>query len=293
MGIFRSESGPASFESCSMQNRTRGARFMTLARRALPWWLLCVAGQLHAARVTEVAPADLRAALRTDGLTVVQFTSPDPKCGYCRGQDSVFDAFAASQTSQATFARVQWTPWRPFPALEMSEPLYGIPNYYLFKSGRVVGEHSGKLTDPAKLSKLIADALEGKVDPRFDPAASKPLAAERAPVARAATSALSDADREALARLARRDLVREAFQRCAAANPAEAETYRSALSGWEGRHRPELAKGSLLMITRTTRADAAEMSAITEAQARRLKTEAPMSSPTPQGCSRLTSTLAE
>ena len=276
-----------------MKDVPGGARFTALVRRASPWWLMCAAAQLHAAPVIEVAPADLRAALRADGVIVVQFTSPDPKCGYCRGQDGVFDAFAAGQTDKARFARVQWTPWRPFPTLDMSEPLYGVPNYYLFKSGRVVGEHGGKLTDPAKLSKLITDALEGKVEPRFDPAVRKPPAADNVPASPAALPPMADADRLALGRLARRDLAKEAFERCAVANPVEAASYRSALAGWQDRHQAELNQATLLMVTRSARADAAEMSAITEAQARRLQKEAPMSSPTPQGCSRLTSALAD
>ena len=276
-----------------MNNEANSARFTTFARRALAWWLVCAAAPIQAAQVAEVAPADLPAALRGDGVIVVQFTSSDPKCGYCRGQDNVFDAFAANQTSKAKFARVQWTPWRPFPTLAMSEPLYGVPNCYLFKSGRVVGEYIGRLTDPAKLSKLIADALEGKVEPRFDPAASKPPAVDNGPVARAAVAPLSDADRQALARLARRDLAREAIQRCAAANPAEAEAYRSALAGWQSRHQAELNQATLLMVTRSSPADATEMATITETQARRLQNEAPMSSPTPRGCGGLTSALSD
>ena len=173
-------------------------------------------------------------------MIVVQFTSFDPKCGYCRGQDNVFDAFAANQTSKAGFARVQWAPWRPFPTLAMSESLYGVPTCYLFTSGRVVGEYIGRLTDLAKLSKLNADALEAKVEPRLDPAASQPPAVDKGPVARAAVAPLCDADRQARVRLARRDLARETIQRCAAANPAEAEAYRSALAGWQSRHQAEL-----------------------------------------------------
>ena len=276
-----------------MNHRARDACLTLLARCAPLGWLLCAAAQLHAAPVTEVAPADLPAVLRADGITVVQFTSSDPKCGYCRGQDGVFDAFAANQTGKAKFARVQWTPWRPFPTLVMSEPLDGVPYYYLFRSGRVVSEYAGKLNDPAKMNKLIADALEGKVDPRFDPAASKAPAGDKVPVVGAAASPLSAADRQALARLARRDLAREAFQRCATAYPAEAGTYRSALAGWQSRHQAELNHATLLMVTRNSRADAAEMSTITEAQARRLQNEAPMSSPTPQGCVQLTSALTD
>ena len=232
-------------------------------------------------------------------MIVVQFTSFDPKCGYCRGQDNVFDAFAANQTSKAGFARVQWAPWRPFPTLAMSESLYGVPTCYLFTSGRVVGEYIGRLTDLAKLSKLNADALEAKVEPRLDPAASQPPAVDKGPVARAAVAPLCDADRQARVRLARRDLARETIQRCAAANPAEAEAYRSALAGWQSRHQAELNQATLLMVTRSSPADAAdatdatEIATITETQARRLQNEAPMSSPTPRGCGGLTSALSD
>ena len=274
-----------------MKDRSSGTPSMAFARGTLPWGLLCAAVQLHAVPVNEVAPANLPGVLRADGAIVVHFTSSDAECGYCRGQDSEFDAFAASQTGEAKFARVQWAPWRPLPTLEMPEPLYGIPHESLFRSGRVVAEHSGMSVALAKLRRLIADALDGKLAPRFDPAASKPPDADKAPVASLAASPPADADWQVAVRLARRDWVREAVQRCA--DPADAETYRLALDDWQNRYQTELNQANLLIVTRSSRSDAANMSAVTEAQVRRLQDEAPMSSPTAQDCGRLTSALAD
>ena len=49
-------------------------------------------------------------------MWLLQMNSPDPRCGYCKGADQLFDQAAALPHKPAlAFARVQWTPWRQMP----------------------------------------------------------------------------------------------------------------------------------------------------------------------------------
>jgi hypothetical protein len=100
------------------------------------------------AEVEEVAANEIVAYVRSHPAVVVQFTSPDTGCGFCVGAAKPFDEAEALSHGKIKFARVQWSPWVKFPA--DIKPVYsgrGIPNQVVYKDGKAVGQHTGKIKD--------------------------------------------------------------------------------------------------------------------------------------------------
>ena len=76
------------------------------------------------AEVKNVLPEELPAYLKAHKNAVVQFTSPDEKCGYCIGADAAFNQFENINSGKFAFVRVQWSPWNKFPDI-VKEISYG------------------------------------------------------------------------------------------------------------------------------------------------------------------------
>lgn len=247
----------------------------------------------------DVSPAGMRATVTAKGHTLLLITSPDPKCRYCQGQAALFDELARNHAGDLRMRRVQWSPWHKMPpAQQFARPVGGLPAWQVFRDGRIVAEQVGAMSDAAALAKFVDDAVMGRAPVPAEPtpaveAASAPGAAA-APVAarrQEADARLSEPDRQALAAMARRDLARAALQQCGQANPNDRSNYEGALLDYEARHKAALNRGTMLLLTRTDPGSAREMDPIVDAETRRLSSEAPMRSPTPQACRQLAEAL--
>ncbi len=97
------------------------------------------------APVQALTPEQLPDFLAAHEIAVVQFTSPDPKCGYCVGADQPFDVMAAlSVDPRRAYARVQWQPWRQFPAFPAGIQLTKIPMMHVYVRGQFAGQYEGR-----------------------------------------------------------------------------------------------------------------------------------------------------
>ena len=132
------------------------------------WAGICISTAAAAAPVVQTAAADLPAALRGAKVTVVHFWSPDPRCGYCVNDDQAFDALAQTYGSEVSFRRVQWTPWRSFPKIDLDIRLQGVPNLYVFNGSQAVAVLARQIKNEAGWVKSHIDrALAGKHLPLF------------------------------------------------------------------------------------------------------------------------------
>jgi hypothetical protein len=237
----------------------------------------------------DVAPAGLKASVSTPAVTLVLLTSPDTACRHCIGQAELFDAFARTHTEPLRMRRVAWSPWHRFPSeSHFPEKVYGLPTWQVFRDGRLLGDHPGQIKDVAVLQKFLADAVNGRLPPKPAPQAAAP-SPSRPPVA--ANPPLTGQERQTLSVMVRRDLARAAFQQCGKAHPTEAPGYAEALKAYELRHEDALRRGALLLFTRTGAGSASEMHPIVEAETRRLRDEAPMDTPTLEGCRKVAQAL--
>lgn len=247
----------------------------------------------------DVSPAGMRATVTAKGHTLLLITSPDPKCRYCQGQAALFDELARNHAGDLRMRRVQWSPWHKMPpAQQFVRPVGGLPAWQVFRDGRIVAEQVGAMSDVAALAKFVDDAVMGRapVPPEPTPAAQAASATATAddPGAQprpAADAGLSEPDRQALAAMVRRDLARAALQQCGQANPNDRSNYEGALLDYEARHKAALNRGTMLLLTRTGPGSAREMAPIVDAETRRLSSEAPMRSPSPQACRQLAEAL--
>lgn len=113
-----------------------------------------------AAPVYELRPEELAAFVGGHELAVVQFTSPDPQCGFCVGADETFDqAAAVSEIRGLVFARVQWSPWVKIPNFEPITKIAGIPTQGIFRFGKVVRGIRGRPESGAALLEKIKTFL--------------------------------------------------------------------------------------------------------------------------------------
>lgn len=220
-----------------------------------------------AARVTELKPTEVDAFLSRPGYVVVQLTSPDRGCTYCIGADKTFDQAAADSTAPDTvFARVQWPLWHKPPALGTRLDAGGVPRQVVFKDGKEQRSAGGR---PASASALLADierirqlpAAPGK-DVTQDAGTQAEAKAERAP------ATLTAAQQNALRVYTRKDLLKELVAACARVAPPKAVAYERALQTWTMAHASELNEAAMLKLARSSRADAAEETALTQREMR-------------------------
>lgn len=208
--------------------------------------------------VLELKPQELAHYVASHELVVVQLTSPDPGCGYCKGADRVFDMAASlPHQPELSYVRVQWSPWRQIPDFGKLMPVYGVPMQYVFGKGRLLGDISGR---PSGATSFAAKVNEVIADPPVDRVAAAPQ--EAAPEAPSAP--LSDAERDALRQMVRRDMLKQGTGKCASRYPDHAKAYQDALQAWSSLHQPGLNQAATLMLARTTRADADAMRKLAE-----------------------------
>lgn len=149
---------------------------------------------------------------------------------YCKGADQTFDQAAALPHQPAlAFARVQWTPWRKIPDFSKLMKVYGVPTQYVFNKGKLLGDISG-----------------------------------RPPVAPSVP--LTEAEQGALRQMIRRDALKLVTGICVSRFPDHARAYQDALQAWSGARQAGLNQAATRMLARTSRADAAFMGKLVDAE---------------------------
>ncbi len=107
--------------------------------------------------VVELQANEVSAYTAKHRHAVVQFTSTDPKCGYCVGADKAFDTVASKAYSQpVAFARVVWpAPWSKLPQFPAEFGVLGAPWHLTFRSGKSAGGLDGMPKDPQEMVQAV------------------------------------------------------------------------------------------------------------------------------------------
>ena len=246
-----------------------------------------------AARVRDVAPADIQRAVGTNGLALVLLTSPDKGCGYCAGQSQVFDEFAKDYAGTAKLLRVQWSPWRTFPPeVVLLTTMYGLPTWVTFRSGQEVVRNEGRVPNIAKLQELVEQAKDFPTEKQreFERIALQKAEATARPAIETAPP-LSVTERIALAAYARIDLIQGALKVCAQKLPQAQAEYDARVADWRLKNKATLDTATKVFFTRTSRQDAAEMSSITNEEKNRLQLVTEKSTGIQAGCEKISALL--
>jgi hypothetical protein len=230
-------------------------------------WLLAAAwgGAVMAAPVKELKPEELAAFVAQHEYVVVQMTSPDSRCGYCKGADKLFDQAAALPHKPAlAFARVQWTPWRQMPDFGKLIHVGWIPQQPVFFKGKLLGSVDGKPEDPKTLLSKIDSVIA-------DPPVAHQAREAPPPPPTAPAVPLSDAERGAVRLGIRRDFLSAVSAACGKRFPQHAASYQQAVDGWRSANEAALKQSTLLMISRTSREDAKAMGPLVEQEKKTLQ----------------------
>ena len=109
-------------------------------------------------KVIELQPGEVAQFIQKHPQVVVQFTSPDLGCGYCRGADKMFDeAVSTLGKRDWMYARVQWARWKETPDFGPTVKVWGVPDHQTYLQGRYAGSGGGKAASPAALMKALDD----------------------------------------------------------------------------------------------------------------------------------------
>lgn len=227
----------------------------------------------HAARVQEVRMQDLAAYLARNEAVVVQFTSPDPKCRYCIGADRIFDtAVAPARDPKVKYVRVQWPVWHRFPDFGSIQKPLGLPEQMVFQRGRAIGSIGGRLDRPEDFLAKVAEVRANPKEPKDFYRQVQPAVPAPVPGAAAAPVAPMSPEEARLTRLmARKDLLGGIVGFCAHAFPATAPGVQEAYAAWQAAHKTGLDQAAVVMMTRTSRADASAAGALVRDEQQRLQ----------------------
>jgi hypothetical protein len=251
--------------------------------------LFAALSSLASAAVRDVPAATIKQVVQSDRLTVVLFTSPDAGCGYCAGQSQLLDDYATSFTGKAELLRVQWSPWRAFPPeAQLPAKMYGLPQWFVFKSGRVVAESVGRVSDLRAVQALIDRASSPEAQ---DAAKKKESAAIGTQPAPPEAVRLSHAEQSLLALHARHNLISAALNACADAFPARRDADSKRIATWEQKNSAALRAAARLVLERSSRQDAADMQRITQTEFEKLQAKAPMKQASQDGCDKVAADL--
>lgn len=232
-----------------MLNSARGC----LRRLWLAAGLLGVTLASGAATVKEVAPADIGRSMVAGKVTVVQFTSSDPKCGYCVGADRAFDTFAHASNVGVQFVRVQWTPWSKFPPMDLSVTLQGIPSVFVFNGQQATAVLMGRpiQQESAWLTAQVDNALAGRALKQFGHVKAPPSQ----PATAESAAALSDADFSGLRSKFLSYQLGDAVKQCGNLNALLGNALAKAYGQWKVRN-PVLADAAVAQLMKTPAAAA-------------------------------------
>ncbi|MCE3606348.1 thioredoxin family protein [Massilia sp. P8910] len=219
----------------------------------------------YAAKVTELTPEQVDAFLTRPGYVVVQLTSPDRRCKYCIGADKTFDQAAAESTAPDTvFARVQWPVWYKAPKLGTRLDGGGVPVQIVFKDGKEQRRAGGR---PESASVLLSNIDKIR---QLPPAPGKDVTQDSGPeqAAQAPHTPLTTAQQDALRLYTRKDLLKELVAACGKLAPPQAPAYERALQTWTVAHAAALNEAAMLKLSRSSREDASEETALTQREMR-------------------------
>ena len=231
------------------------------ARAFLAGLTLC-ALPAFAATVTEIKPAQLASFIAKNDLVVLQLTSPDPKCRYCIGADKTFDQAAAEARNPVMkFIRIQWPVWHKMPSLSPLLDNGMIPRQVIFRGGKEMRSAGGR---PDNASTLLADIDHVLTLP---PAPGKTYdATAKQAAADDAHTPMTPAQQDVTRLMIRKDFFTAVTSACGKMFPQQADQYRKALDKWQAPRKDKLDQASTLMVTRVSRADAAETSALVDVE---------------------------
>lgn len=230
--------------------------------------MLC-AGAAFAAPVTELKPDQVAAFVARNDIVVVQFTSPDKTCKYCIGAAEPFDEAAAlNKNASIRYARVQWPVWHKMPTFEPLISMYGVPRQVVFRKGKEMQSVGGR---PASATELVADVDEVLSLP---PAPGKDFKQtqsnkeqEAKQLAQKQAHRPMNAEQRDLTRLMiRSNMLGMITKACATTFPNNARRYEVAVAAWNDARKDKLSKAQMLMVTRTSREDADEATALVDVE---------------------------
>jgi hypothetical protein len=118
--------------------------------------MLASTGAMAERTVTELQPSEMSAFVRQHPKVVVQFTSSDQRCGFCRGADELFtQGVAQSGKDGWKYARVQWPRWNDMPTFSPPVKVAGVPDHQIYENGEYKGSGGGRAKDAASLMASI------------------------------------------------------------------------------------------------------------------------------------------
>jgi hypothetical protein len=217
-------------------------------------------GAAVAAPVTELKPDELAAFIARHEYAVVQMTSSDPGCGYCKGADKVFDQAAALPHKPAlAFARVQWTPWRKIPDFGGVIEVGWVPQQPVFAKGKLLGRVDGKPQDAASLLAKVDEVI------------ADPPVARLAREAPAPAAALTAREQGTIRLGIRGDFLDSVSRACGGRFPEHADSYKQRVQAWRAANEDGLKQSRQLMIARTSREEAAAMGPLVDEEKKTLQ----------------------
>ena len=225
---------------------------------------ILAAASASAAPVTELSPDKLAAYVANNALLVVQLTSPDPKCKYCIGANKTFDQAAAqAKDPKMKFARVQWPVWHKMPNLAPLINNVAIPRQVVFRGGKEMQSAGGRPENAQVLLQQIDEILALPPAPgkHYDATIPAPASANATP-----HTPMTSEQRDATRVMIRRDFLAAVTQACAKMFPQQADQYQQGFDQWRSSRKDKLSQGELLMLTRSSREDANETTALAEAE---------------------------
>lgn len=229
--------------------------------------LLTLPAMAEAVKVTELKPGDLAGFLARHHYAVVQLTSPNPSCTYCVGADRTFDQAAALPHRKGlVFARVQWSPWNKFPDFgPLITEVYGLPSHFVFQRAKVVSNVAGRPRSAEQLLANIDEAIDHPPPPRSPAGPAPDAAPEPLP------APLTDAEQRTTRLGVRQQFIAAVAEACGRKFPAHAQQYRAAVQAWSSANKAVLDQAAMLVITRSSRADAKAMAPLIDAEQKALQ----------------------
>ncbi len=155
----------------------RAPSFVSILLAGLALTLGCAAQ----AQVQALSAQDLPAFLAAHEVAVVQYTSPDTKCGYCVGADKPFDLMAAlSFDPRRGYARVQWKPWQQFPSFPAGvQATAKIPMMHIYVHGQFAGQYEGRPGDALDMPMRVYQSVARQLASRSPLSPDTPLTAQQ------------------------------------------------------------------------------------------------------------------
>ena len=201
--------------------------------------LTASAGAMAERTVTELQPQELPAFVRQHPKVVVQFTSPDTRCGYCVGADKLFtEGVAQAGVEGWKYVRVQWPRWNEMPTFAAPVQVWGVPDHQVYEGGEYKGSGGGRAKDAAALMASIASKMAG---PKPTAAAPTPTSADMTPEVR-----------NGLRYYALRKVLGGAVHACERQHHDNKPVYAPKLLGWGNLHAAELKLGTQAMFSTLT-----------------------------------------